>query len=104
MAKVSQKVNYLEIALNLVGKKYGLLIIDSISSNKNKRRFNQILKDIPSSNPRIVSMRLKEMEKNGLITKQLVLGAQVRTEYSLTDKAEQLTNAISSLKKWASSN
>ncbi|MDO8646922.1 MAG: helix-turn-helix domain-containing protein [Candidatus Diapherotrites archaeon] len=100
MAKTLEKANSLERALQLVGKKYNLLILDSLMQNRGKRRFNQLLSDVPTLNPRILSMRLKDLEKGGLLNKSLVLGTPVKTEYHLTDKAEKLENIIQNLKEW----
>ncbi|MEK6958503.1 MAG: helix-turn-helix domain-containing protein [archaeon] len=101
MARVFEKSDPLLKAQKLAGKKFDLLIIDSISSRKNRSRFNELIKDIPSINPRILSTRLKDLERNGLITKSLVLGTPVKTEYALTDSAEKLVEIIDLLKKWA---
>lgn len=101
MSKMIEKPHPLNKALKLVGKKFDLLIIDSIAANKGRARFNHILRDVPSSNPRILSMRLKDLEKNGLVTKALVLGTPVKTEYALTEKAESMLEIIVLLKSWA---
>lgn len=101
MPKVAQKTNPLEKAVALVGKKFDLLILDSIYLHNKRSGFNQILKDIPSINPRILSMRLKSMESNKLVTKNLVLGTPVKTEYALTQKADELAEIIEKLKIWA---
>ena len=101
MGKTVEKTHPLEKALKLAGKKFDLLIVDSIASNKGRARFNHILRDVPSMNPRILSMRLKDLEKNGIVTKALVLGTPVKTEYALTEKAEPLVEIISLLKQWA---
>jgi DNA-binding HxlR family transcriptional regulator len=101
MSKIAEKINPLDKALKLVGKKHDLLILDSIYRNNKRSGFNQILKDIPSMNPRILSIRLKNFESNKLITKSLVLGTPVKTEYTLTPKAEELFEIIEKLKTWA---
>ena len=101
MTKVTEKVNPLEKAMKLVGKKYDLLILDSLLRHNRRSGFNQILKSIGSMNPRILSLRLKFMEANKLITKNLVLGTPVKTEYALTPKAEELIEIIDKLKAWA---
>jgi DNA-binding HxlR family transcriptional regulator len=101
---IIKKVAGLEKALQHMGKKFDLLIIESIASNKSRTGFNQILKDIPSINPRTLSTRLKSMEANKLITKSLVLGTPVKTEYTLTEKAEQLLPIINQIKHWAEKN
>ncbi len=101
MPKVVEKTNPLEKAMKLVGKKYDLLILDSFYKNNKRAGFNQILKSIPSLNPRILSIRLKNLEQNKLITKNLVLSTPVKTEYALTPKAEELIEIIDKLKVWA---
>jgi len=101
LRKAFEKQNYLQIALSFVGKKYDLLIIDSLLIHKGRRRFNQLLSDIPELNPRILSMRLKELEGKGIISKSLVLGTPVKTEYHLTDKSDSLEKVINELKNWA---
>jgi DNA-binding HxlR family transcriptional regulator len=91
----------LEKAVFLIGKKFDLLIIDSINHLNGRARFNEISKGIPSINPRILSMRLKEFEKNKLITKNIILGEPVKIEYALTPKAKELIEIINKLKNWA---
>lgn len=104
MSKSIVKVNHLEKALELVGKKYDLLILDCLSTHNKRCGFNQLLKEIPSTNPRMLSVRLKSLEANKLITKNLILGTPVKTEYALTSKAEELVEIIDKLKSWAEKN
>ena len=104
MSKVVEKTNPLDKAVLLVGKKYDLLILDSLYLHNKRSGFNQILKDIPKINPRILSIRLKSLEANKLISKTLVLGTPVKTEYALTPKAEELVEIIEKLKAWAVKN
>jgi DNA-binding HxlR family transcriptional regulator len=53
-------------SLGILGKKWTILIIRDISVRK-INRFNRILESIPGLTPRVLSMRLKELEKEGLI-------------------------------------
>ena len=104
MSKIAEKANPLDKALSLVGKKYDLLILDTMFRKNKRAGFNQLLKEIPSANPRIISIRLKAMEANKLVTKNLILGTPMKTEYALTPKAEELVEIIEKLKTWASKN
>ena len=104
MPKSITKVNNLEKALELVGKKYDLLILDCLSTHNKRAGFNQLLKQIPSTNPRMLSVRLKDLELNKLVTKNLILGTPMKTEYALTPKAEELVEIIEKLKSWAEKN
>ena len=52
--------------LEVLGKKWTILIIRDIGCRKIER-FNRLLESIPGLTPRVLSMRLKELEKEGLI-------------------------------------
>lgn len=53
-------------SLGILGKKWTILIIRDIGVRK-INRFNRILESIPGLTPRVLSLRLKELEKEGLI-------------------------------------
>jgi DNA-binding HxlR family transcriptional regulator len=97
----SKQINDLEIALEQIGKKFDLLIIRSLAKNKDRLGFNQILLKIPKLNPRTLSMRLKDLEKNKIITKALIMGTPVKTEYALTKKGKKLIPIIKEIEKWS---
>ncbi|MCX6803498.1 MAG: helix-turn-helix domain-containing protein [Candidatus Diapherotrites archaeon] len=101
MGKNIEKTNSLEKALELVGKKHDLLILDALLKTNRRAGFNQILKAVPTLNPRMLSLRLKKMESDKLLTKALILGTPVKTEYALTPKSEELIEIIEKLKAWA---
>ncbi|MDE1815909.1 MAG: helix-turn-helix transcriptional regulator [Thaumarchaeota archaeon] len=49
-------------------------------------RFNEFLESVEGINPKTLSARLREMEKNGIIEKRIYPGTPVRIEYSMTKK------------------
>jgi DNA-binding HxlR family transcriptional regulator len=67
----------------IIGKKFTVLLIRNMLSNQT--RFNQFL-SIEGMNQKILSTRLKEMEKDGLITRRVYAETPLRVEYSLTKK------------------
>ena len=73
----------------LVGKKFTVHILRNMILS-NQSRFNQLLDSIEGINPKTLSVRLKEMEKNGLIKRQIYSETPVRIEYSVTQKGEAL--------------
>jgi DNA-binding HxlR family transcriptional regulator len=52
-------------------------------------RFNQFL-EIEDINAKILSARLKEMERDGLIARQIFHETPVRIKYTLTEKGKAL--------------
>jgi DNA-binding HxlR family transcriptional regulator len=56
----------IKTSLGVLGKKWTILIIRDIGCRKIVR-FNRLLESIPGLTPRVLSMRLKELEKEGFI-------------------------------------
>ena len=72
----------------LIGKKFTTLIVRNLMSNQT--RFNQFIDSIQGMNPKTLSTRLKEMEKNGLIHRRIYHERPIRIEYYLTEKGKAL--------------
>jgi|SRR5215211_2763598 len=68
----------------IIGKKFTVLLIRNMLSKQT--RFNQFLESIEGMNQKILSARLKEMEKDGLVTRRVFAETPLRVEYSLTKK------------------
>ena len=101
MAKLAQKVNHLERALSHVGRKFELLIVSELLERKGQGvRFNQLLAGIPALTPRTLSLRLKSLEQKRMVSKNIVLGTPIKTEYRLTEKGESLRAAVEMLQLW----
>ena len=72
----------------IMGKKFTALIIRDMM-HLGYKRFNQFL-EIEEINAKILSARLKEMEKDGLIRREVFSETPVRVEYTLTEKGMAL--------------
>lgn len=72
----------------LVGKKFTMLIIRNMVHLDHKR-FNQFL-EIEDINAKVLSARLKEMERDGLIERKIYPDTPVRVEYTITEKGRAL--------------
>lgn len=75
--------------LSIIGKKFTLLLLRNMIFLKQKR-FNEFLNSIEEINPKTLSIRLKELEKDGLIKREVFNETPVRIEYYLTEKGEAL--------------
>lgn len=80
--------------LDLLGKKYTMMIIGVLGNRLEKKNFNEILNDIPFSSTTIISRRLKELQSNGLIEKILVKN---KTSYKLTKFGWAIRSAMEPL-------
>ena len=77
--------------LELIGKKYTMMIIGVIGNSGYKKNFNEILKDIPFSSSTIISKRLRELQAGGLIEK---INESGRISYKLTDFGSKIREAL----------
>lgn len=85
-------------AMDLIGKRWTGLILYQLLNGP--QRFNEIESALPVSG-RLLSERLKELEKEGLVERKVYSEVPVRVEYSLTDKGKALGDAIHSIESWA---
>jgi DNA-binding HxlR family transcriptional regulator len=69
-----------------IGKKFTDLILRNMINGK-QNRFNQLLNSIEKANPKTLSVRLREMEKLGLIKRKVYSHEKpIRIEYYPTEK------------------
>ena len=82
----------IDTTFRLVGKKFTILII------REMMRDNQFLDSIEGINPKILSARLKEMEKSGLIRRKICsTESPVRIGYFLTEKGSALKSILNQM-------
>lgn len=85
-------------AMDLIGKRWtGLILYQLLGGSQ---RFNEIESALPVSG-RLLSERLKELEKEGLVERKVYSEVPVRVEYSLTEKGQALEDAIRNIEYWA---
>src|SRR5918911_1424256 len=76
----------IENTFKIIGKKFTVLILRNMINGK-QNRFNQLLNSIEQSNPKTLTIRLREMEKSGLIKRKVYYQeTPVRIEYYPTEK------------------
>jgi len=87
---------------DLVGKKWTLCILHELYKGQMcGKRFNELKDHLEDITPKTLSARLKELEKEEMITKTVdSTSFPVKCEYSLTKKGEELIEVIQMLKIW----
>ena len=83
---VKMKSCPIENTFKIIGKKFTVLILRNMINGK-QNRFNQLLNSIEQGNPKTLTIRLREMEKSGLIKRKVYYHeSPVRIEYYPTEK------------------
>ncbi|MHA2296193.1 MAG: winged helix-turn-helix transcriptional regulator [Candidatus Hodarchaeales archaeon] len=89
---------YLQNAFALFGKKHSLFIIRLLLINT-KLRFNKIAENVKAS-PKTITDRLRELEKYGLVRREVFNEIPIRVEYSLTDSGKELESTFENMSNW----
>lgn len=88
---------------NFIGKRWTLLILLELHKGDSKwSRYSEIKNGLEEITPKILSARLKELEKEGLIVKKIDTGEfPIKCEYSLTESGNDFIKIIKDIKRWA---
>ncbi|HEX8753017.1 MAG TPA: helix-turn-helix domain-containing protein [Solirubrobacterales bacterium] len=86
-------------AIELIGKRWTGAIICALTERP--MRFREVARSVPGLSDRLLSQRLRELEEEGLVCREVEAGAPVRVTYSLTEKGQDLDPAIRELRTWA---
>jgi DNA-binding HxlR family transcriptional regulator len=86
-------------AIELIGKRWTGAIVCALTERQ--MRYGELRKAIPGLSDRLLSQRLRELEEEGLVERQVEPGAPVRVTYSLTVAGQELDPVLSGLKSWA---
>jgi DNA-binding HxlR family transcriptional regulator len=96
---VPQLCTRFHYASQLIGRRWnGAIIFMLLRQNC---RFAMLRDGIPGITDRMLSERLQELEREGIVDRTVVPETPVRVEYSLTKKGKALAEAVDSLAQWA---
>lgn len=84
----------------ILGKKWSGLIIEVLLEN-GPQRFVDISKKVPEVSDRLLVERLKELEKEGLVTRESSQIVNARLKYQLTDKGSDLRPVMNEIHRWS---
>lgn len=87
-------------AWELLGRRWSLHILKNLSTRE-VIRFNELKRSLPGISSTVLSERLLELEREGLVTKKIYPEVPPRVEYSITPQARELEVIIKDLARWA---
>ena len=90
---------YFHAAIELIGKRWTGAILCALTEGP--LRFGELARAVPGLSDRLLSQRLRELEDEQLVEREVEAGTPVRVTYSLTKKGTELRPAITELKQWA---
>ncbi|MBA3297990.1 MAG: helix-turn-helix transcriptional regulator [Acidobacteria bacterium] len=86
-------------ASELIGSRWTGAIIFVLL--KSPCRFAALRAAIPDITDRMLSERLQELEREGIVERSVIPETPVRVEYALSRKGRELAGAIHAIERWA---
>ena len=87
-----------EKAFNVIGGKWGFLILKNLFSGK--KRFGELRRLLHDVNAKSLTNSLRSLEKHNLIDRKVFATVPATVEYSLTEKGEDLKNILVEMYLW----
>lgn len=85
--------------LDRVGDKWSVLILALLGEGP--RRYSELGRAIEGISQRMLTLTLRSLERDGLITRAVTPSTPPRVDYALTPVGETLSREVSSLIRWA---
>ncbi len=100
VCKSEEKKDLREL-LTKIGDKWSILLIVVLSrSPKKTARFSELLKSVDNISQRMLTTTLRNLERDGFITRKIYPEIPPRVEYSLTTLGEGLLIPMECLVEW----
>ena len=87
--------------LDRVGDKWSLLVISLLGERT--RRFTELRRSIDGISQRMLTVTLRGLERDGLVTRTVHATVPPRVDYALTPMGRTLLDTVRSLVEWADS-
>ena len=85
--------------LQRIGDKWSLLIVSTLADGS--KRFNELRREIPSISQRMLTLTLRGLERDGLVSRTVYPTVPPRVEYTVTDLGTQVAEVFNTLGQWA---
>jgi DNA-binding HxlR family transcriptional regulator len=77
----------IETTFKIIGKKWAILIIREML--RGTTQFNRFLENIDGITPKVLTERLRELQKFGIVRRRIVSEYPIRVEYEMTDLGKE---------------
>jgi DNA-binding HxlR family transcriptional regulator len=95
----AEHADFIRQVLDRVGDKWSLLVIAVVESGP--LRYTDLQRQVPGISQRMLTLTLRQLREDGLITRTAYAEVPPRVEYSLTPLGRGLHEIVASLIGWA---
>ena len=87
-----------ETTLTLIGDKWKVLILRDLMPGT--KRFGELRKSVGDVSQKVLAAQLRDMEKSGLVHREVYAEVPPRVEYALSDLGESMRPIIDVMQRW----
>ena len=85
--------------LDIIANKWTALVIGQL--NDGPLRFSQLKREIGGISQKMLTQTLRELERNGIVSRTIYAEVPPRVEYELTNLGQSLKQPIDQVRDWA---
>src|SRR4051812_359760 len=97
-SNIARMVDNLARALEMLGDRWSMQVVASMLDGP--KRFGELAGSLGGISPNVLTARLRQLERDGLIVATPYSRRPVRLAYALTDAGRELSDAIALLTAW----
>jgi DNA-binding HxlR family transcriptional regulator len=99
---VPEECRQVSEVLQRIGDKWTVLVVGELGGGA--KRFNEIRRSLGSISQRMLTLTLRGLERDGLVTRTVFPTVPPRVEYELTKLGRSLLEPVNGLGRWARQN
>jgi DNA-binding HxlR family transcriptional regulator len=88
--------------LSRIGDKWTVLVVETLGGGP--KRFNELRRALGSISQRMLTLTLRALERDGLVSRTVTPSVPPRVDYELTKLGHSLLTPVNSLADWARAN
>lgn len=99
MSEEAPLCRHFQHAAELIGKRWNPQVVRALQTGSS--RFGDLKHAVSNISDAVLSERLKELEAEGIVTRDVTPSTPVLIEYHLTERGHDLTKVMEELAAWA---
>ena len=88
----------LDITMDYIGGKWKTVVLWYL--RKQHKRFSELKRHIPDITEKMLSIQLRQLEKDGLVGRRIFAEVPPRVEYFLTAEGKTIVPVVEAIAKW----
>lgn len=87
------------LVLDRIADKWTVLIIGRLAEGA--RRFGELRRDVAGISPKVLTQKLRELERDGVLTRKIYPSVPPKVEYRLTPLGQTLIGLLDAIRVWS---